>query len=515
MNSLIDQLLQCAAARPDDDALRSRDLRLNYAELIDAVEHATEQLRSLELRRIGLYLDNGLDWIIFDLAALAAGITAVPLPRFFSSAQIVHAIDDANLDGIVFDRELPPGVTASGIALPGFSDSRIQCIESRNGNIAPRSPETPASSTSAPARVSYTSGSTGAPKGVELGADFIEQTATSLCQAIADLDINVHLSILPYATLLENIAGIYVPLLLGRCVHAEPAADVGLNDALGLDPAKLVTCFQRVRPNSLIITPQLLELLCQLVENAVINPDCLVFVAVGGARVAPTLLQRARQAGIPAYEGYGLTEFASVAMLNTPHNDRIGSVGKPLPGVSVSIAADGEICLARELPCATEKGCQALVRTGDLGSIDKDGFVHLRGRKTNLIVLANGRNVSPEWIEAELNASALIMQSYVFCDNGEQLAVLLASSATDAALETAINCINEDLPAYARVREWQRLKTPFSRAAQTLTANGRLRRQQIAQQLEQQSSKLLSRVDEPLTSGCGHDRIPLQESNPC
>jgi long-chain acyl-CoA synthetase len=516
VNSLIVQLLKRCAAQPDDDALRSRDLRMSYAELMDAVEHATEQLRSLELRRIGLYLDNGLDWIIFDLAALAAGITAVPLPRFFSLAQIVHAIDDAKLDGIVFDRELPPGVIASGVALPGFSDSRIQCIEignreTGNGSLAPRLPETPASSTPAPARISYTSGSTGAPKGVELGADFIEQTATSLCQAIADLDINVHLSILPYATLLENIAGIYVPLLLGRCVHAEPAVDVGLSDALGLDPAKLVTCFNRVRPNSLIITPQLLELLCQLVENAAINPDCLVFVAVGGARVAPTLLQRARQAGIPAYEGYGLTEFASVATLNTPRNDRIGSAGKPLPGVSVSVAEDGEICLARDLPCETEKRRQVQVRTGDLGSIDNDGFVQLHGRKSNLIVLANGRNVSPEWIEAELNASPLILQSYVFSDNGEQLAVLLASSAADAALETAINCINQDLPAYARVGEWHRLTAPFSRAAQTLTANGRLRRQQIAQQLPQ----LLSRGDASLTPGRRHDRISFQESNPC
>jgi len=507
VNGLIAQLLKRCAAQPDGDALRSRHLRLGYAELKDAVEHATEQLRSLELRRIGLYLDNGLDWIIFDLAALAAGITAVPLPRFFSPAQIGYAIDDANLDGIVFDCELPPGVTANGVALPGFSDSRIQCIETHNGSLAQRA--LGSTSTPAPARISYTSGSTGAPKGVELGADFIEQTATSLCQAISDLDINVHLSILPYATLLENIAGIYVPLLLGRCVHAEPAADIGLNDVLGLDPAKLVTCFNRVRPNSLIITPQLLELLCQLVENAAINPDCLVFVAVGGARVAPTLLQRARQAGIPAYEGYGLTEFASVATLNTPHNDCIGSVGKPLPGVSVSIAEDGEICLARDLPGETGKGRPVLVRTGDLGSIDGDGFVQLHGRKSNLIVLANGRNVSPEWIEAEFNASSLILQSYVFSEDGEQLAVLLASSATDAALETTINCINQDLPAYARVRKWHRLKTPFSRTAQTLTANGRLRRRQIEQQL----AELLSRGDAPLTPGRSHGRISFQENN--
>jgi len=189
----------------------------------------------------------------------------------------------------------------------------------------------------------------------------------------------------------------------------------------------------------------------------------------------------------------------------------MGSVGKPLPGVSVSIAEDGEICLARDSLCEAQNGRQALVRTGDLGSIDEDGFVQLHGRKSNLIVLANGRNVSPEWIEAELNASALITQSYVFSETGEQLAVLLASTASDAALDIAINCINQDLPAYARVSEWHRLKTPFSRAAQTLTANARLRRQQIALQLPE----LLSRGDAPLTSGRSHNRICLQESNQC
>ena len=177
----------------------------------------------------------------------------------------------------------------------------------------------------------------------------------------------------------------------------------------------------------------------------------------------------------------------------------------------MSIAEDGEICLARDLPGETGKGRQVLVRTGDLGSIDGDGFVQLHGRKSNLIVLANGRNVSPEWIEAELNASSFILQSYVFSDNGKQLAVLLASSATDAALETTINCINQNLPAYARVREWHRLQTPFSRAAQTLTANGRLRRRQIAQQLPE----LLSRGDATLTPGRSHDRISFQESNLC
>ena len=500
MNKLIDQLKKQVAAQPDSDALRSRDQRVSFAELIPVVEQAMTQLRSLQLQSIGLYLDNGIDWIVFDLAALAAGIKVVPLPRFFSDAQISHAISDARLDGIVFDQGLPAGAIGSGIALPGFSDSRVQRIEIQ----APQ----PLLALSTAAKVSYTSGSTGAPKGIELDADFIGQTATSLCQAIGDLDIKTHLSILPYATLLENIAGIYVPLLLGRCVHAEPSADVGLTDVLGLDPARLQACFNRVQPNSLIITPQLLDLLCQLAEGAVINPGCLVFVAVGGARVAPALLQRARNIGIPAYEGYGLTEFASVATLNTPQNDRIGSVGKPLPGVDLVLAEDGEICLARKQSAAPLQQTEYL-GTGDFGSIDNEGFVHVQGRKSNLIVLANGRNIAPEWVEAELNASPLIAQSFVFSESGDQLTALLVTTASNEAIEIAISCINRDLPAYARLHQWQRLAVPFSSQQQTLTANGRLKRRQIMRQLP--DLPIQARVPVPEDQ----KTFSLQESNPC
>jgi long-subunit acyl-CoA synthetase (AMP-forming) len=498
MNTLIEKLQQQADLHPEAPALRSRDKRLSYAELMQAVQQASAQLRSMQLQTLGLYLDNGIDWIIFDLAALATGVSVVPLPWFFSAAQIEHAIVDARLDGIVFDTALPGCVRACGEALPGYSDSRLQRIE--------KTVVTELARATTAAKISYTSGSTGTPKAVVLDARFIEQTADSVCAAIGSLDIKTHLSILPYATLLENIAGVYAPLLLGRCVHAEPTADIGLSATLGLDPAKLQECFSRVRPNSLIVTPQLLDLLCILVEREAVDPDCLVFVAVGGARVAPALLRRARRAGIPAYEGYGLTEFASVATLNTPQQDRIGSVGKPLPGVTIVIAADGEICLARDSSALGSRH-QRIVRTGDYGSIDDDGFVQVYGRKSNLIVLANGRNVSPEWIESELNDSKLIAQSYVYSDDGESLSALLATKADHALVEAWIARVNRDLPAYAHLAQWHRLATPFSREQQTLTANGRLRRQRIEQQLPE----LLSQTAVQLAQAGIPQNLSLQE----
>jgi len=507
VSGLLAAIQRQARAAPMAPALRTQDRALTYAELMEGLRQAQAQLRSLRVEALGLYLDNGIDWVIYDLAAFSSGIRVVPLPMFFSDTQIAHAIADADLDAILFDQFLPSGVSGSGVALPGLSDSRLQRIR---GARAQREADGAAKRPAA-AKISYTSGTTGTPQGIELTPGLIEQTAASVCAAIGHLGIESHLSVLPYATLLENIAGIYAPLSLGRCVHAEPAAAVGLTPALGLDPAQLRACFNRVRPNSLILTPQLLEVLCRLAEAAVIDSGCLVFVAVGGARVAPALLQRARAVGIPAYEGYGLTEFASVATLNTPGNDRIGSVGKPLPGVRVVIADDGEICLSRDPLDELAQDGAGFVNSGDLGRVDAAGFVYVDGRKSNLIVLANGRNVAPEWIEAELEASPLIAQGFVFSECQQQLSALLLTSATDAEIDAEIERINAALPAYARLRDWHRLATPFSCAQQTLTANGRLRRRQIARQLPE----LLRRTR---SHGVTHEARPgllFQEDNPC
>ena len=178
----------------------------------------------------------------------------------------------------------------------------------------------------------------------------------------------------------------------------------------------------------MILTPQLLEVLCHLAEGGAIDSSDFEFIAVGGARVAPALLRRARDAGIPAYEGYGLTEFGSVATLNHPQQDRIGSVGKPLPEVSVEIASDGEIILETRLhkpdPDIGESRT-VRVETGDFGRIDEAGYVYVHGRKSNVIVLPTGRNVSPEWIEAELNTIPQIKQSFVYADSAGYLTALI------------------------------------------------------------------------------------------
>ena len=479
MSRILQQIEARAQRRPDAVALRSGEHSLSFARLLDDVRQTAARLRALRPRSLGIYLDNGIEWIVFDLAALAAGSRVVPLPWFFSGAQIEHAVAAGAVDLVAFERELPRGVVGTGAPIRAYRGACLQTVLNHNSAVGGKA---------GGGKLSFTSGSTGSPKGIELDAAFIEQTCGAICRAVPGEAVDLHLAILPYATLLENIAGIYVPLMLGKCVAAETAATVGLAPDLRIDPARLAQTFNRVRPASLILTPQLLELVCGLAERGAIDPASLEYVAVGGARVGESLLHRARTSGIPVYEGYGLTEFGSVAILNTPAANRIGSVGKPLPGVSVRLGDDSEILLGTEIE-ETVDGARrwrsVSLATGDYGTIDADGFVYVHGRKSSLIVLANGRNVAPEWVETELTVAPSILQAFVFEGDEAELSALLFAVAdvADADLEIEIKRINRDLPPYARIRHWHRMLLPFSRDNGTLTANGRLRRAQIRQML--------------------------------
>jgi len=511
MNGLLTALEHQAAVNPESIAIHSGDDSLSYAQLSAAVKQASICLRACRAKSLGIFLDNGIDWIVIDLAAMAAGIRVVPLPWFFSDAQIKHALVNGAVDCLAYAGDLPSGILGTGAPIKAYRNSWLQSLNTLEHSVAGNSPVA--------GKLSYTSGTTGSPKGIELSYDFIDKTCDSIAAVISALAIETHLSILPYATLLENIAGVYVPLMLGKTVYAESAARIGLSAELHLDPIMLRQTFNQVQPDSLILTPQLLELFCLLGENRAIDPGCLKFVAVGGARVGESLMRRARRVGIPAYEGYGLTEFGSVATLNTPQNDRIGSVGKPLPGVAVKIAADGEICLSTSLTRTDKGGLERqqtiIVETGDLGRIDDDGFIYLQGRKSNLIVLASGRNVAPEWVETELNNSPLLAQSFVYSETGAALSALLVVAGVgiaDSDLEAEIEGINQCLPAYARIKKWQRMPYPFSQDNQMLTVNGRLRRLQIMQELPTLLPS--SRTFAPHNSG-DSSKNTVKEIHPC
>jgi long-subunit acyl-CoA synthetase (AMP-forming) len=457
-------------------ALSGVDETLCLADVAQRVERIALQLAAERVRVLAIAADNSPDWALVDLAAASAGIPTVPLPLFFAPGQIEHVLADCGADAIVADE---PG-SVPLLSLPTrFGPEltpRLTLLRLDAPAAAPIPPST--------ARISYTSGTTGTPKGVCLSQAAQDRVARSLAEVTGGLGIRRHLCLLPLATLLENIAGLHAPLLAGAEVALPGQDEVGLSGAAGMDVGRLLRCLHRFEPDSVILLPQMLAGLVSAVEQGTRLPASLKFAAVGGGVVGPPLLERAERAGIPVYEGYGLTECSSVVALNTPDARRRGSVGRPLPHSRVRIAGDGEVFVSgATMECYLGDECASSgeVATGDVGRLDDEGYLHISGRKKNVLITSYGRNVSPEWVEAALTAMPSIAQAALFGDAKPfNVAVVVArANAGVAAIEQDLARVNRRLPDYARVRRFILAPAPFSPRDGTLTANGRIRRDAV------------------------------------
>ncbi|NJD26422.1 MAG: long-chain fatty acid--CoA ligase [Betaproteobacteria bacterium] len=424
-----------------------------------------ERLRGRQC--LAILADNGPVWVIADLAALAAGVAQVPLPAFFSPVQLAHVIAQAGVDAVLTDQ--PERIEALGTGFVHLGDWQ---------GLAWMVRQVPAVALPAgTAKVSFTSGSTGSPKGVCLSADGLLDTATAVAERLGDLPIDRHLAVLPLGLLLENVAGIYAPLLRGAEVVLPPLATLGWRGMAGFDPAQLQQAVAAHTADSVILVPELLKAWSlYLAATQGRAPASLAYVAVGGARVDAGPLAAARAAGIPAYQGYGLTECGSVVALNRPGDDS-DDVGRPLGHVRIR-EADGEIVIAARaflgyLGGDTPSGAGEFA-TGDLGHIDANGHLHLDGRRKNLLITSFGRNVAPEWVEAALLAQPAVAQAVVAGEARPWLSALLvpAPGAGDAALAAAVASANATLPDYARIGGWLAVP-PFTLATGQATGNGR------------------------------------------
>jgi long-subunit acyl-CoA synthetase (AMP-forming) len=443
------------ARLPDDVPLISGpDTRWDKSALFRGVEQIASVLRA----RIpagavtGVMAENLPAWIAIDLASQAAGVSLVPLPAFFTPAQLKHAIvtsgiqaifcsDQAAARGLGFEEYLPIE-DAPGLYLRERSD-----VERLDG-------ATPGDVQ----KITFTSGTTAQPKGVCLTADQQWQVAEALAKALQHLQIRRHLTLLPLAVLLENVAGVYTSLLSGAEIICLPLHQVGVAGAARFDPVACLEAISRHRAESIIVLPQMLRALVAALAPQDPRIASLKYAAVGGAKAPIALILAAREKGLPVYEGYGLTESSSVVALNVPGADKVGSVGKPLPNRPIRVAADGEIEVAGQgtLQYLGEPSLQNhWLATGDLGHLDADGYLYVDGRKKNVLITSYGRNVSPEWPESLLMAEPSIAQVVV-----------------EAALADA----NEALPDYAQVRHWLFADEPFTPANGLVTPNGRPRR---------------------------------------
>jgi long-subunit acyl-CoA synthetase (AMP-forming) len=321
--------------------------------------------------------------------------------------------------------------------------------------------------------------------------------ATSLVSVCELNSGDVHLCALPLPTLLENIGGVYAMRQAGARTVVLSSNDVGLRGMGGFDAYKLLNQLREHEATTAILVPQMLAGLVEAVEAAGASIPTLRFLAVGGAPLSLALIRRARNCGLPVYEGYGSTECASVVALNTPKACQDGSVGRVLPHARVQVTNDGELKVSGATAlgyAGTKEPFAGFWPTGDLGYIDEAGYLHLTGRRRNMLVTAYGRNIAPEWVESELNAQPAIAQAAVFGDGRPWLSAVLVSSGR-GPVDLAVSAVNQTLPDYAQVRRWITVDTPFSFASGETTANGRLCRDVLLQRYGTRIERLYEEAD--------------------
>ncbi|KAF1712075.1 long-chain acyl-CoA synthetase [Pseudoxanthomonas kalamensis DSM 18571] len=443
---------------------------LNGAQLFASAARIADAVSALGLSRVASRLDNGPQWLALDLALRRLGAVHVPLPTFFTPQQAQHALHSSGAQALV-EMAAPHTATAAHVPLP---EGLVASLLAYDEIALP----------DGTACITYTSGTTGNAKGVCLDEHALLTVADSLAAAARPLAPRRHLCLMPLSTLLENVAGLYAALLADAEIAVPPLAEIGYTGSAGLDVPRLLRCLHRYQPESVILLPQLLLALVMAAESGAALPTSLRFIAVGGGRVGQGLMRRALALGLPVYEGYGLTECASVVCLNRPGARRPGSVGQPLPHASVW-QRDGEL-FVEGVRCLGYLGDDALppgaIATGDLGHIDEDGFVHVTGRRKHMFITSYGRNVSPEWIESELLQHPLLAQAVV---SGEarpwNVAVLWPrrADAGDDAIRRALAEVNRGLPDYAQVADFVRAEAAFGLGNGLLTANGRVRREAV------------------------------------
>ena len=232
----------------------------------------------------------------------------------------------------------------------------------------------------------------------------------------------------------------------------------------------------------------------------------------GAAPIAPSILEFFYACGVPVMEGYGMTETASVASVNTLDALRLGSVGRPLPGVQVRIGEDGEILIKgpnifkgyyRDAEATLETLVDGWLHSGDLGRLDEDGFLFITGRAKDIIITAGGKNITPANPEHALRYNRWISQAVVLGDGRPYLVALITldpeeapafarehdleldevyrSELMHAEIQTAIDAVNSHYAPVEQIKRFEILPEDFSQPTGELTPTLKVKRSIVQQ----------------------------------
>ncbi|WP_371195082.1 AMP-binding protein [Glaciecola sp. SC05] len=481
-----------------DLAICAHDTNLSHAQLFAEVTRIAGKLQGAGMQRVGLYADNSAAWICIDLACMLANIILVPIPLFFSSEQITHLLDTADLDVIFTDRTLPRDISLRAIeqtkiehefvlGLKGFTvkSTNTKAASLASNSVTKQKHPMPNKT----AKVTFTSGSTGQPKGVCLSASHQLLVAKSLVSRVGVKQPR-HLVALPLSTLLENIAGVYAPLLARGTLVVPNENQRGFSGSQLSNVQAFLKCISESQANTLITVPELLKVMVAASSQGWQPPSSFTFIAVGGAKVARALVQSSRQLGLPVYQGYGLSECASVVSLAGP-SDPPDSCGKPLEHVKCALI-NNELLVKEHVFLGylgeQDSWYSKQVNTGDIVRC-QDEQLFIEGRRKLQIINSMGRNISPEWAESLILANPAVHQACIIGEARPYCIAIISlhgNAMSLAELAQYLIGINRQLPDYAKVRKVILLGTPMSLQQNLITANGRIKRDAATTYFSQQ-----------------------------
>lgn len=487
--------------------------------------------------RLAILSENRPEWLACDLAINKLGAVSVPIHATANQSLIEYILKDSGSKFIFISAELYKKHQVSLKQYAGvFFDFKIilfdQGVETEDADITPfvslfdKKHQVEAVKGDL-ASIVYTSGTTGEPKGVMLtNANFLSN-AEAACEAINVTPEDKFLSFLPLSHVLERTAGSYIPILHGASIaYAEGIKQLSDN-------------LKEVKPTILISVPRVFERMQDKIFASMRdkNPwvkklfywslkqkesgfsynvaDFLInrkirgifgghlrFAVSGGAPINERILRFFGNVGVKIVEGYGLTETSPIITENTLEHNRPGTVGRPIRGVEVKIAEDKEILVKgpgvmqgywqKEADTKETFDDEGWFKTGDFGFLDRNNFLTVIGRKKNIIVLSNGKNVYPEKIEAQLNLAASIGQCVVVGHRRSCVAALIVLNEEYLAqkikegkgninkiVSDEINRVNRELMPHEAVKKFHLLDKVFTIEDNELTPTLKVRRHYI------------------------------------
>ena len=525
---------------------------ISWGEVAAQVSALSRGLRALGIEagdRIAIISENRPEWAIADLAIMAAGAISVPAYTTNTVEDHVHILADSGArlaivstaklaERLIPAAKLAPEtkiVITLDAAPAGNQDLRIIAWDDVMARGRDARDDT-AEKVAAIARddtccIIYTSGTGGRPKGVMLSHGAILcncRGAYELLRPLPNFSIGgeVFLSFLPLSHSYEHTAGLIFPMTIGAQIYYAESMD------------QLVGNMAEVRPTIMIAVPRLYEaihgrilggvqqagglkqkmfmqavalgrrrletgaplrgldalqdkILEKLVRSKVrqrFGGRLQTFVS-GGAPLNPEIGSFFLALGVRILQGYGLTESAPVISGNPVDDVRIDTVGRPLSGVEVKIAEDGEILVRGELlmqgywnnaQATAEALRDGWLHTGDIGELDADGFLRITDRKKDIIVNSGGDNISPQKVEGILTVEPEIAQAMVYGDRRPHLvALIVLDPDNDGDLGEAVRRVNAKLSNIERIRHFVTADEPFTTENEMMTPSLKIRRHVI------------------------------------